>query len=55
MLDDMDDINDGLQIIWEADSVLDSFKNDIFAETEYNTGNKVMPTISTEFQNKFQK
>ena len=42
IIDDMDDIDDGLSIISEADSVLDSFKNDIIAETEYNTGKKVV-------------
>ena len=55
IIDDMDDIDDGLSIISEADSVLDSFKNDIIAETEYNTGNKVVLTLSSEFLNKFQK
>ena len=54
-IDDIDDINDGLSIISEADSVLDSFKNDIIAETEYNTGNKVVPKLSSVFLNKFQK
>ena len=54
-IDDIDDINDGLSIISEADSVLDSFKNDIIAETEYNTGNKIVPTLSSGFLNKFQK
>ena len=55
IIDDMDDIDDGLSIISEADSVLDSFKNDIIAETQYNTGNKVVPTLSSEFLNMFQK
>ena len=55
IIDDIDDIDDGLSIISEADSVLDSFKNDIIAETEYNTGKKVVPTLSSEFLNKFQK
>ena len=55
IIDDIDDIDDGLSIISEADSILDNFKNDITAETEYNTGNKVIPTLSSEFLSKFQK
>ena len=47
--------DDGLSIISEADSVLDDFKNDIIAETEFNTGNKIIPTLSSEFLNKFKK
>ena len=55
IIDDIDDIDDGISIISEADSVLNCFKNDIIAETEFNTGNKVVPTLSSEFLNKFQK
>ena len=54
-IEDCIDLDDGLSIISEADSVLDCFKNDIMAETEYNTGNKVIPILSSEFLNKFKK
>lgn len=53
--EDCDDIDDGLSIISEADSVLDCFKSDIIAETEYNTGNKVIPILSSDFLDRFQE
>ena len=46
------DMDDGISIISEADSVLDIFKNDIIAETEFNTGNKISLSLSKEFLNK---
>ena len=49
------DIDDSLSIISEADSVLDSFKNDILEETQFNTGNKIIPQLSSQFLNQFQK
>ena len=52
---DFDDNEDGLSIITESDSVLNCFKKDIMAETEYNTGNKIAPTLSTSFINSFKK
>ena len=52
--EDFIDIDDSLSIISEADSVLDSFKNDLIEETEFNTGNKVIPTLSSEFLQKLQ-
>ena len=51
----MDDNEDGLSIITESDSVLNCFKKDIMAETEYNIGNKITPTLSTSFINSFKK
>ena len=55
-LDDIDiDIDDNISIISEADSVLESFKNDLIEETGFNTGNKIIPQLSSEFLNKFQK
>ena len=56
-IDDYDDkdIDDSLSIISEADSVIDSFKNDIMEETHYNTGNKIIPQLSSQFLNQFQK
>ena len=54
-MDDIDiDIDDNISIISEADSVLESFKNDLIEETEFNTGNKIIPQLSSEFLNKFQ-
>ena len=53
--DDYDDIEDGLSMISEADSVLNCFKKDIMAETEYNTGGKVVPMLSSEFLVGFRK
>ena len=50
-----DDNEDGLSIITESDSVLNCFKKDIMAETEYNIGNKIAPTLSTSFINSFKK
>jgi len=52
---DLDDNEDGLSIITESDSVLNCFKKDIMAETEYNIGNKITPTLSTSFINSFKK
>ena len=51
--DYFNDVNYGLSIISEDDSVLDDFRNDIIAETEYNLGNKIVPILSSEFLNKF--
>ena len=51
--EDIDDINDGLSIMSEDDNVLESFKNDILEETEYNKGNKITPILSSEFIEKF--
>ena len=48
------DIDDSVSIISEADSVLDSFKNDIMEETVFNTGNKIIPQLSSEFLNHFK-
>ena len=42
-------IDDSLSIISEADSILDSFKNDLIEETEFNTGNKIIPQLSSQF------
>ena len=54
--DDIDiDIDDSLSIVSEADSVLDNFKNDILEETQFNTGNKIIPQLSSQFLNQFQK
>ena len=53
--EDCDDIDNGLSIISEADSVLDCFKSDIIAKTEYNTGNKVIPILSSDFLGRFQE
>jgi len=52
--EDFIDMDDSLSIISEADSVLDSFKHDLIEETEFNTGNKVIPTLSSAFLNKLQ-
>ena len=52
---DLDDNEDGLSIITESDSFLNCFKKDIMAETEYNIGNKITPTLSTSFINSFKK
>ena len=49
------DIDDSISIISEADSVLASFKNDILEETQFNTGNKIIPQLSFQFLNQFQK
>ena len=55
-LDDIDiDIDDNISMISEADSVLDSFKNDIMEETQFNTGNKIIPQLSSQFLSQFQK
>ena len=43
------DIDDGISIISEADSVLNNFKNDILTSTEYNIGNKIIPSLSLDF------
>ena len=51
---EFDDNEDGLSIITESDSVLNCFKKDIMAETEYNIGNKIAPTLSTSFINSFK-
>ena len=48
------DIDDSMSIVSEADSVLDSFKNDLIEETEFNTGNKIIPQLSSEFLEQFQ-
>ena len=47
------DFDDSLSIISEADSVLNSFKNDILEETMFNTGNKITPQLSSQFLNQF--
>ena len=52
---EFDDNEDGMSIITESDSVLNCFKKDIMAETEFNTGNKIAPTLSTSFINSFKK
>ena len=52
---EFDDNEDGMSIITESDSVLNCFKKDIMAEIEYNTGNKIAPTLSTSFINSFKK
>ena len=49
------DIDDSISIISEADSVLDNFKNELIEETEFNTGNKIIPQLSSQFLNQFQK
>ena len=49
------DIDDSVSIISEADSVLDNFKNDLIEETEFYTGNKIIPQLSSQFLNQFQK
>ena len=49
-----DSFDDGVSIISEADSIVDCFKNDIMAETEFNTGNKPKPSLSIGFMNKFE-
>ena len=49
------DFDDSLSIISEADSVLDSFKNDILEETMFNSGNKITPQLSSQFLKQFQK
>ena len=38
--------------ILEVDSVLESFKNALIEETQFNNGNKVIATLSSDF---FQK
>ena len=50
-IDNYDDIDnsDDISIISVADSVLDAFKNDLINETEFNTGNKIIPQLSCEF------
>ena len=45
------DVDDSISIISEADSILNSFKNDIIEETEFNTGNKIVPKLSKEYFN----
>ena len=52
-INNIDDIDDGLSIISEDDSILEDFKNDLMTETEYNLGNKIIPILSSEFLNKF--
>ena len=49
--DIQNDMDDSMSIISEADSVLNSFKNDIIEETEFNTGNKIVPKLSKEYFN----
>ena len=49
------DNDDSISIISEADSILNSFKNDIIEETEFNTGNKIIPQLSSQFLNLIQK
>ena len=49
------EIDDGMSMISEADSILDNFKNDIFAKTEYNTGKKIIPSLSSAFMSKYEK
>ena len=49
------DTDDTISMISEVDSVLDSFKNDLIEETEFNTGNKIVPLLSSEFLNQFKK
>ena len=49
------DTDDTISMISEADSVLDSFKNDLIEETEFNTGNKIVPLLSSDFLNQFKK
>ena len=46
--------NDGISIISEADSVLNNFKNDILSSTEYNYGNKIIPSLSLGFMEKLE-
>ena len=54
-IDNCDDIDnsDAISIISVADSVLDAFKNDVINETEFNTGNKIIPQLSSQFLNQF--
>ena len=54
-IDNFDDIDnsDAISIISVADSVLDAFKNDLINETEFNTGNKIIPQLSPQFLNQF--
>ena len=54
-IDNYDDIDnsDDISIISVADSVLDAFKNDLINETEFNTGNKIIPQLSSQFLNQF--
>ena len=58
-IDNYDNINidtdDTISIISEADSIINSFKNDIIEETEFNTGNKIIPQLSSQFLNLIQK
>ena len=49
------DTDDSISIISEADSILNSFKNDIIEETEFNTGNKIIPQLSSQFLNILKK
>ena len=49
------DIDDSISIISEADSVLDCFKNDLIEETQFNSGNKIIPQLSSEFLSQFKK
>ena len=56
--DDIDldiDMDDNISLISEADSVLDSFKNDLIEETQFNSGNKIIPQLSSEFLSQFKK
>ena len=55
-IDNCDDIDnsDAISIISVADSVLDAFKNDLIRETEFNSGNKIIPQLSSQFLNQFQ-
>ena len=48
-------LDDIISMISEVDSVLDSFKNDLIEETQFNSGNKIIPQLSSEFLNQFKK
>ena len=54
-IDNCDDIDnsDAISIISVAVSALDAFKNDLINETEFNTGNKIIPQLSSQFLNHF--
>ena len=48
-------LDDIISMISEVDSVLDSFKNDLIEETQFNSGNKIIPQLSSEFLSQFKK
>jgi len=50
--DDFINIDGSVSKILEVDSVLESFKNALIEETQFNNGNKVIATLSSDF---FQK